>query len=148
MTPAPDALALLTRMAQLDRTIATAQAEQAAIWNALGRMGHARPVGVAAILDAVAAEFRVPRAELLVDRRNAQLCAARHAACWLARHMTTLSFPAIARLMRRDHTTIIHSVQAAELRIGRDGTFAHQIATLQAELAGRLAQPEPREEAA
>lgn len=94
---------------------------------------------VAAIVDAVAAEFRVPRADILSDRRQARVVAARHAACWLARMLTSLSYPAIGRQMRRDHTTVMHSVHVAELRLGRDSQFAHQIAALQAELAPHLA---------
>lgn len=151
MTTALDIDLLERRMARLDQIIAGAQAEQAALWTAI-RAASGRPmrgpVGqVSAIVDACAAEFGVPRQEMLSDRRHANVVTARQAACWLARALTTLSYPVIARHLRRDHTTVMHSVQAAELRIGRDGQFAHQIATLQAELAARLAQPQDREAA-
>jgi chromosomal replication initiation ATPase DnaA len=148
MTPHPTADTLLARMAELDRTIATAQAEQAALWLAIRRVTGTPGNAIGTILDAVAAEFRVPRLEIMSDRRHAAVIAARHAVCWLARHLTPMSYPQIARALKRDHTTIMHSVQAADLRITRDGQFAQQLATLQAELAGRLVAPTPAQEAA
>lgn len=144
MTPAT-VDTLVDQARALDRHIAVLQAEQAALWGAIRKLGGRQEATgqgmVSAILDACAAEFGVTRREIVSDRRRAAHVTARHAACWLARHMTTLSYPAIARQLRRDHTTIMHSVHAAELRIGRDGTFAQQIATLQAELAAQLPHP-------
>lgn len=135
----------------LDRNIAVLQAEQAALWGAIRQLGGAGISlrgAIAIIIEAVAEEFGVPRAEILGDRRVARVIAARHACCWLARNLTPMSYPAIARHMRRDHTTVMHSVHAAELRIGRDGQFAHQVATLHAELAARLSPTPTSQEAA
>jgi len=132
---------LKRRLEALDRHIAAAQADQAALWAAIrSARGEQRVVGgrLREIIGIVASRFGVAPADILSDRRHAEIAAARHAACWLARQLTPLSYPAIARRLGRDHTTVMHSVRAAELRIGRDSRFAERLAGLEAELAGRF----------
>lgn len=56
--------------------------------------------------------FRISRSELYANRRQRQFSLARHFLMYWACRRTTLSLPQIARLMRRDHTTILHGKDA------------------------------------
>ncbi|MFQ3665557.1 MAG: helix-turn-helix domain-containing protein [Sphingomonadaceae bacterium] len=62
------------------------------------------------ILDAVAVAFEVPRDDLVGRVRTQQVAEARHAAVWIARKTTRLSYSQIGRkLGGRDHTTTLAS---------------------------------------
>lgn len=67
-------------------------------------------VTVRQIQAAVCEEFGVPYAELMSDRRGAAVVRARHAAAYLCRELTPLSYPTIGRYFNRHHTTVINSV--------------------------------------
>ena len=63
-------------------------------------------------LDAIA-EFSAGKCGCSVEEmkgheRLAHIVKARHMTSWLARHLTVMSYTAIARQMNRDHTSIIH----------------------------------------
>ncbi|HQU16659.1 MAG TPA: helix-turn-helix domain-containing protein [Gammaproteobacteria bacterium] len=86
-----------------------------------------------------AGTFGVTLIDLKSDRRDAPTVRARHAAMWLARHLTPHSLPMIARHFYRDHTTVLHAVQRVQGRMQADPETAGTMTTLAAEL-GRLAQ--------
>ena len=59
----------------------------------------------------------ISRAALLSGTRTAPVCQARQLAMYLARRLTDLSLPEIARAFeRRDHTTVINAVRQVERR--------------------------------
>jgi chromosomal replication initiator protein len=75
-----------------------------------------RPVRGEEIVAGVCAMFRVDLAELMGRGRHPRVVLARSAAAWLARSMTTMSFPEIARVMGRpNHSTVVTACQ----RIGK-----------------------------
>lgn len=67
------------------------------------------------IIDATLAVFpTVTRLEFLSARHDKRIVQARQAAMYLGRKHTSLSFPAIARALNRDHTTVLYAVQRVE----------------------------------
>jgi chromosomal replication initiator protein len=75
-----------------------------------------RPVRGEEIVAGVCATFRVDTSELMGRGRHPRVVLARSAAAWLARSMTTMSFPEIARVLGRpNHSTVVTACQ----RIGK-----------------------------
>ena len=66
----------------------------------------------------------VPKSDILSDRRDSKVAKYRQLAMWLCRHRTHQSLPAIGRFFNRDHTTVIHAIEATDRRIRRDHEFA------------------------
>jgi hypothetical protein len=66
-----------------------------------------------AILEAVAAETKFSYTEIISPRRLIPLVRARMIYCYLAKTMTSKSYPAIGRACgKRDHSTIHHAVKS------------------------------------
>ena len=66
------------------------------------------------IVSAVSLLTGVSILDLRSRRRGKREAEARHLVCYLAREMTILSYPQIAKQLDRDHTTIMHGVQRVE----------------------------------
>jgi hypothetical protein len=63
------------------------------------------------ILRVVCQHFDVCADDMLSKRRPLEIVLPRHIFMWLARHATLKTLPVIGRFARRDHTTVIHSIQ-------------------------------------
>lgn len=59
-------------------------------------------------------EFHVSHDELLIPSRRRPIVFARQTACWVIRKRTPLSFPAIGRVFRQDHTTVMNAVRTVD----------------------------------
>ncbi len=68
------------------------------------------PPSVEAIQVMVCAHFQIGRLDMLSDRRSTDMVLPRHLAIYLCRTLTFRSLNEIARLFRRDHTTVMHAV--------------------------------------
>lgn len=76
------------------------------------------------ILTATATEFDMKIEKIKGVARRREVCAARHLVCYLARDMTKLSFPQIARrLGNRHHTSIMHGASKALRDLRKDGDY-------------------------
>lgn len=64
-----------------------------------------------AIIRSVAAAHDLTENVILSGDRSAPVALARQQAMWLCARDTKLSYPQIGRIMRRDHTTVIHGVR-------------------------------------
>lgn len=79
---------------------------------------HRAPARVDAILDAVAERFGLDASRLTGKSRHKRIVLARSIAAFLARRMTTRSFPEIARAMgRSNHSTIFTAVQRIDQQL-------------------------------
>lgn len=85
------------------------------------------PVTVAAILRAVSAEWAIPETELLAHRRAPATEGPRCAVMGLARAMTPHSFPALGRMLKRDHTTVLAASRRHAERMENDPHYAARI---------------------
>lgn len=68
-----------------------------------------RRLDIQAIKEEIARYYRVSVAELEGDNREKRISQARQIAIYLARELTSLSFPQIGKAFGRDHATVIHA---------------------------------------
>lgn len=87
---------------------------------ATDRVGLAVPADV--LLDECARFFNLAVTELCGRSRRPGLVQARQATIYAVRELTDLSYPAIGKLFRCDHTAVLHSVQL--VREGREHSSA------------------------
>jgi chromosomal replication initiator protein len=93
-----------------------------------------RRVTLRGIIDATAAEFGVPAAQLTSQTRRKNVAEPRHAAMFLARRLTDNSLHTIGLSFGRDYSTVIHSLKRAEQMIEADPEFRARIENLQRQL--------------
>ena len=80
---------------------------------------------------AVAHMMQVSRADILSQRRTANVVRPRQIAMYLAKMMTPHSLPVIGRKFGgRDHTTVLHAVRKIDGLIADDHELAEQVATI------------------
>lgn len=87
----------------------SAEAESRALDRLLDERARrpAHPVSLPAIIEAVCAQLQISRGDLLGASRHRRLVAGRGVVAWLARSLTTMSYPEIAHLLgRRNHSTV------------------------------------------
>jgi chromosomal replication initiator protein len=86
-----------------------------------------RQVSLRGIIDAAAAEFGVPAAQLTSQTRRRNVAEPRHAAMLLARRLTDNSLHTIGLAFGRDYSTVIHSIKRAEQMIDTEPSFAARV---------------------
>lgn len=78
--------------------------------------------------------------DMISPRRNAESVRARHIAIHLIRRMTDLSFPKIGLVMGdRDHTTIMHALEAIQAQIAADPRLADFVREIETTIRWREA---------
>lgn len=88
---------------------------------ASGKMRPARPVRFSTIFEQVCDHLSVERATVLTSRRQKLIVLARSITAYLARKMTAMSYPEIAKALKRpNHTTIITACQRVAHQIEAD----------------------------
>lgn len=99
--------------------------------------GAEKRVTVDEIQKAVAEHYGMKQADLLSERRTRAIARPRQAAMYLAKTLTTRSYPDIGRRFGgRDHTTVLHAVRTIERLIGEDAALARDVETLTRKLRG------------
>ncbi len=80
------------------------------------------------IFTAVARFYNIDVNDLLGSRRQRELVRPRQVGMYLAKQLTSLSYPAIGKEMRgKDHTTVIHGVRKIEADLKTDPTLYQEI---------------------
>jgi len=99
--------------------------------------GGDRKVTVDEIQKAVAEHYLLKQADLLSERRTRAVARPRQLAMYLAKNLTTRSYPDIGRRFGgRDHTTVLHAVRRIEELKGQDASIAADVETLTRKLRG------------
>ncbi|MDF2620583.1 MAG: chromosomal replication initiator protein DnaA [Xanthobacteraceae bacterium] len=97
----------------------------------LVRSGEPKRVRVDDILRIVAKHYNVSRADILSQRRTANVVKPRQIAMYLAKTLTLRSLPEIGRRFGgRDHTTVLHAVRKIDGLVGTDRALAEEVETL------------------
>lgn len=87
-----------------------------------------RHITVENIQKTVADYFRIKVADLYSQKRSRQIARPRQIAMWLAKNLTSLSYPAIGDAFGgRDHTTVLHAVRTIESLRGKDNELNHAV---------------------
>ncbi len=93
--------------------------------------GGDRRVTVDEIQKAVCEHYALKQADLISPKRTRAVARPRQVAMWLAKSLTTRSYPDIGRRFGgRDHTTVLHGVRTVEKLRGEDPSLASDIETL------------------
>ena len=92
-------------------------------------LGGAEPVSVTVdkIFNAVFNKYGISKESLTGNRRNKDIANTRHIAIYLIRELTEMSFPSIAKIFERDHSTIISSHRLMEGKLLEDPAFLAEI---------------------
>lgn len=99
--------------------------------------GGDRKVTVDEIQKAVAEHYLLKQADLLSERRTRAVARPRQLAMYLAKNLTTRSYPDIGRRFgNRDHTTVLHAVRRIEQLKGEDASIAADVETITRKLRG------------
>jgi chromosomal replication initiator protein len=99
--------------------------------------GGDRKVTVDEIQKAVAEHYLLKQADLLSERRTRSVARPRQLAMYLAKNLTTRSYPDIGRRFgNRDHTTVLHAVRRIEQLKGEDASIAADVEAITRKLRG------------
>jgi len=90
-----------------------------------------RQVSVDAIQKQVAAHYGVRLSEMFSARRSRDIARPRQIAMYLAKNLTSLSYPDIGRQFGgRDHTTVMHAVKTIENLANNDARINEDLTLL------------------
>jgi chromosomal replication initiator protein len=99
--------------------------------------GGDRRVTVDEIQKATAEHFALKQADLLCERRTRAIARPRQVAMYLAKTLTTRSYPDIGRRFGgRDHTTVLHAVRRIEELKADDASLAADVDAITRKLKG------------
>ena len=83
------------------------------------------------IQKAVCEHYALKQVDLISPKRTRAVARPRQVAMWLAKTLTTRSYPDIGRRFGgRDHTTVLHAVRTIERMKGEDPSMASDVETL------------------
>jgi len=95
-----------------------------------------RQISVDAIQKRVAAHYGMRVSDMFSARRSRDIARPRQIAMYLAKNLTSLSYPDIGRQFGgRDHTTVMHAVKTIESFIKTDDRLAEDVALLKTLIA-------------
>jgi len=107
--------ALNTLAARAGERLSTLTLDEAQSFLRPHMRGGEKRITVDEIQKAVADYFKLKQADLLSERRTRAVARPRHVAMYLAKQLTTRSYPDIGRRFGgRDHTTVLHAVKRIE----------------------------------
>lgn len=126
-------LAAFSKLSGAELTIAFAQEHLKDLFRA-----HTRVVTLDDIQKRVADYYTIRIADLNGTRRNRDIARPRQAAMYLAKTLTTKSYPEIGKSFGgRDHTTVMHAVKTIENLMEKDPTLKEDVALLEKMLTSR-----------
>jgi chromosomal replication initiator protein len=90
-----------------------------------------RQITVDYIQKTVAEYFKIKVADLFSKKRSRQIVRPRQIAMWLAKNLTTQSYPSIGEAFGgRDHTTVLHAVRTIDMLREKDDFLNHDVHVL------------------
>ena len=96
-----------------------------------------RQITVENIQKTVADYFKIKVADLFSKKRTRQIVRPRQVAMWLAKNLTSQSYPSIGEAFGgRDHTTVLHAVRTIEALRAKDNELNHDVHVLLQVLKG------------
>ena len=79
------------------------------------------------IIDRVSKKYNIPPEDIKGRKRTKEISRARHVTLYLIRKLTDMSLPAIGKLMGRDHTTVLSSLDTVENELKTNLLFEIEI---------------------
>jgi chromosomal replication initiator protein len=98
-------------------------------------LNHSTIVGPQQILEATSNIFGITKDQILGRSRQKHIAEARQIAMYLCRNKLDLSFPAVAQIFDRDHTTILHANRKIEETLSLDTKTKKKIESIESLLS-------------
>lgn len=101
-------------------------------------LGGAEPISVTVekIFTAAYRKYGISKEQVTGKNRSKDIANARHIVIYLIREMTEMSFPNIAKIFERDHSTIISSYNLIATKVFSEPIFASEINDLKKDVTG------------
>ena len=101
-------------------------------------LGGAEPVTVTVdkIFAAVYKKYNIKREEIVSSKRTKEIANARHITVYVIRQITDMSLPNIGKIIERDHSTVISSLDTIEKRMAQNPVFRTEMEEMVKEIKG------------
>ena len=101
-------------------------------------LGGAEPVTVTVdkIFTSVYKKYNIKRDEIVSSKRTKEIANARHITVYIIRQVTDMSLPNIGKIIERDHSTVISSLDTIEKRMAQNPVFRTEMEEMVKEIKG------------
>ena len=101
-------------------------------------LGGAEPVTVTVdkIFAAVYKKYNIKKEEIVSSKRTKEIANARHITVYVIRQITDMSLPNIGKIIERDHTTVLSSLDTIEKRMVQNPVFRTELEEMIKEIKG------------
>ncbi len=101
-------------------------------------LGGAEPVTVTVdkIFAAIYKKYNIERKDIVGPKRTKDIAMARHITVYVIRSVTDMSLPNIGKIIDRDHSTVMSSIETVEKRMLQDPVFRSEIEDMVKEIRG------------
>ncbi len=101
-------------------------------------LGGAEPVTVTVdkIFAAIYKKYNIKRDDIVGPKRTKEIANARHITVYIIRSVTDMSLPNIGKLIGRDHSTVMSSLDSVEKRMSTDPVFRAEMEEMVKEIRG------------
>ena len=101
-------------------------------------LGGAEPITVTVdkIFAAVLKKYNIKREDIISGKRTKDIANARHVTVYIIRSVTDMSLPNIGKIIARDHSTVLSSIEAVEKRMAQNPVFRAEIEEMVKEIKG------------
>ncbi len=101
-------------------------------------LGGAEPVSVTVdkIFAAVYKKYNIKREDIVSGKRTKDIANARHITVYIIRSATDMSLPNIGKIIARDHSTVMSSLDTVEKRMASDPVFRAEMEEMVKEIRG------------
>jgi chromosomal replication initiator protein len=93
-------------------------------------------VTVDKIFASVYKKYNIRREEIVSSKRTKEIANARHITVYVIRQVTDMSLPNIGKIIERDHSTVISSIDTVEKRMAQNPVFRAEIEEMIKEVKG------------
>ena len=90
------------------------------------------------VFSAVHSKYGISKDDLLSQKRNKDIAFARHVSVYLIKNVTEMSYPGIAKIFNRNHTTLISSYELVAKKRNSDPMFNIEISELLKEVSSNV----------
>ena len=101
-------------------------------------LGGAEPITVTVdkIFAAIQKKYNIKREDIVSSKRTKDIANARHITVYVIRSVTEMSLPNIGKIIARDHSTVLSSIEAVEKKMAQNPVFRAEIDETIKELKG------------
>ena len=101
-------------------------------------LGGAEPVTVTVdkIFAAVYKKYNIKKEEIVSSKRTKEIANARHITVYIIRQITDMSLPNIGKIIERDHSTVMSSLETIEKRMVQNPVFRTEMEEMIKEIKG------------